>query len=63
MKRETVIKSLADLSPEAFEPDRPTQCNPEPIPAGAKTQREIQVHVPAWECSDFAGYQHWGINE
>ncbi len=65
MKRKKVLKSLADLSPEVVEPEpaRPVQRNPEPGPADAKEQRENQLHIRASECSDFAGYPHWGLND
>ena len=65
MKTKPVLKSLADLSPEALEPEpeRLAQGNPESGPADAKAQRESQLHITVLEHSGFAGYRHWGLNE
>jgi hypothetical protein len=65
MKRNTVLKSLEDFSPEVVEPepDRPAQDYLDLTPARLQEPRPASLPFRGSERSGFAGYPHWGLNE
>jgi hypothetical protein len=65
MKRNTALESLDDFSPEVIEPepDRPAPNYLESIPAGLREPLRVPLPIRKSEHSDWAAYQHWGLNE
>ena len=65
MKSETVVKSLAELSPKMVEAQtaKLAKADAKPLTAAVHQPRQAQLPVRAPDRTEFTGYPHWGLNE